>query len=33
MLQWDSKLVTLVCLLIAIAAFLGNFTWLFNFTW
>jgi hypothetical protein len=34
MLQWNSKVVTLVFLLVAIAAFLGNFTWcLDNFTW
>jgi hypothetical protein len=34
MLQWNSKVVTLVVLLVAIAAFLGNFTWsLNNFTW
>ena len=36
MLQWNSKhtALVLVALLVAIAAFLGNFTWLFtNFTW
>ena len=34
MLQWNSKLITVICVLVAIAAFLGNFTWsLFNFTW
>jgi len=34
MLQWNSKVVTLVVLLVAVAAFLGNFTWsLTNFTW
>jgi hypothetical protein len=36
MLQWHSKhtALVLVALLVVIAAFLGNFTWLFtNFTW
>jgi hypothetical protein len=34
MLQWNSKAVMLVALLVAIAAFVSNFTWLFtNFTW
>jgi hypothetical protein len=34
MLQWNSRAVTLVVLLVAIAAFVSNFTWhLANFTW
>jgi hypothetical protein len=36
MLQWNSKYTALVmvALLVAIAALLGNFTWVFtNFTW
>lgn len=34
MLQWNSKAITLVVLLVAVAAILGNFTWsLTNFTW
>jgi hypothetical protein len=34
MLQWNSKAVTLVVLLVAVAALLSNFTWqLANFTW
>ena len=36
MLQWNSKTtaVVMIALLVALAAFVGNFTWaLFNFTW
>jgi hypothetical protein len=35
MLQWNSKVsaVLVVSLLVAIAAVVGNFTWLINFTW
>jgi hypothetical protein len=36
MLQWNSKTtaVVMIALLVALAAFLGNFTWhAFNFTW
>ena len=36
MLQWNSKYsaVLVISLLVAIAAVVGNFTWLFtNFTW
>ena len=36
MLQWNSKLtfVVLVALLVALAAFIGNFSWtLTNFSW
>ena len=36
MLQWNSKTTALVmiALLVALAAFVGNFTWgFFNFTW
>jgi len=36
MLQWKTKstAIVMIALLVALAAFLGNFTWaLFNFTW
>ena len=36
MLQWNSKTtaVVMIALLVALAAFVGNFTWaFFNFTW
>ncbi len=34
MLQWNSKLVTVVVVLAAVAALVGNFTWAaHNFTW
>jgi hypothetical protein len=36
MLQWNSKFsaVLVISLLVALAAFVGNFTWVFtNFTW
>ena len=34
MLQWNTKLVSVVVVLAGLAAFLGNFTWAFkNFTW
>jgi len=35
MLQWNSKYsaVLVISLLVAIAAVVGNFTWLHNFTW
>lgn len=34
MLQWNKvSAMTVVALLVALAAVLGNFTWLLNFTW
>ena len=33
MLQWKTKLATVVALFIALSAILGNFTWHVNFTW
>jgi hypothetical protein len=34
MLQWNTKLASVVLVLAAVAAFLGNFTWAAkNFTW
>jgi hypothetical protein len=33
MLQWNTKLVTVAALLVALSAILGNFTWHSNFTW
>jgi hypothetical protein len=33
MLQWNTKLVLVVVVLVALAAILGTASWDFNFTW